>query len=61
MFSITVVTFLCGMATAAANGEAIYTVKPEYPAVARASRLKGDGLFIMRVQIRTGLVLSVEP
>ncbi len=52
------VAFLC---SAASGGPlAIYTVQPEYPAVARASRMKGDGVFIMRVQIRTGLVKDVQ-
>ena len=55
MFTIAVV-FLCS--TAGAGPVAIYTVQPQYPA--RASHMKGDGLFVMRVQIRTGLVKDVQ-
>jgi len=52
------VALLCS--TASAGPWAIYSVQPEYPAVARASHMKGDGVFILRVQIRTGLVKDVQ-
>ena len=46
--------------TILAPTEAIYAPKPEYPIQARASRMKGDGLFILRVQIRAGQVKDVQ-
>jgi TonB family protein len=58
LFTIAAIAFVCG--TALAGPWAIYAPKPEYPAVARASRMKGDGVFILRVQIRTGLVKDVQ-
>ena len=39
---------------------AIYKPQPEYPVQARRQRLTGDGLFILCIQIRTGLVKDVE-
>jgi hypothetical protein len=36
-----------------------YAPKPEYSQFARAHGMKGDGVFILRVQIRTGRVKDV--
>jgi len=38
----------------------IYKPQPEYPSLARAQHLTGDGFFILRVQIRTGLVKDIQ-
>lgn len=38
---------------------ATYAPKPEYSQFARAHGMKGDGVFILRVQIRTGRVKDV--
>jgi TonB family protein len=46
--------------TTLARPYAIYAPKPEYPLFARAHGMKGDGLFVLRVQIRTGLVKDVQ-
>jgi TonB family protein len=42
-----------------ARPHGIYAPKPEYPSQARAQGIRGDGLFILRVQIRTVLVKDV--
>jgi TonB family protein len=42
------------------TAEAIYTPRPEYPTQARIYHMSGDGLFVLRVQIRTGLVKDVR-
>jgi TonB family protein len=38
---------------------AIYAPKPEYPSQARDQGIKGDGVFILRVRIQTGVVKDV--
>jgi TonB family protein len=38
----------------------IYKPQPGYPSLARAQHLTGDGFFILRVQIRTGLVKDIQ-
>jgi TonB family protein len=47
--------------TTIARPHATYAPKPEYPSQARARGMKGDGVFILRVQIQiqTGLVKDV--
>jgi len=37
---------------------AIYTPKPQYPPEAAARHLSASGIFIIRVRVKTGLVLS---
>jgi TonB family protein len=37
-----------------------YTPEPKYPPLARARRIEGKGLFILRVQLDTGLVKDVQ-
>jgi len=39
---------------------AIYTPMPVYPIAARVSHIGGDGTFILRISIRTGLVKDVQ-
>jgi TonB family protein len=39
---------------------ATYKPQPEYPIQARSQRMMGDGLFILRIQIRTGIVKGVQ-
>jgi TonB family protein len=39
---------------------AIYTPKPDYPALPNGEKPEGEGLFICRVDVRTGLVKSVS-
>ena len=38
----------------------IHMVQPRYPTTARQRRASGAGIFVMRVQIKTGLVKSVD-
>lgn len=38
----------------------MHMVKPRYPAAARKRRATGNGVFVMRVQIKTGLVKNVD-
>jgi TonB family protein len=57
-YAVAVIVLVCS--SALAGPLAIYTVQPEYPALARASHIKGDGVFIMRVKVRTGLVKDVQ-
>jgi TonB family protein len=67
-FTIAVV-FLCGNATATphvtltpeqAAKLTIYKRQPEYPRLARAYRMTGNGLFQLHVQGQTGLVKDVQ-
>ena len=41
------------------TAKAIYSPRPEYPTVARLYHMSGGGVFVLRVQIRTGLVKDV--
>ena len=41
------------------GGVAIYTPQPSYPATALARRAHGVGVYVMRVEIKTGRVKSV--
>jgi TonB family protein len=40
--------------------DAVHTVQPRYPATALARRATGTGIFVMRVQIKTGRVKAVD-
>jgi TonB family protein len=40
---------------------AIYTPKPQYPAEAVARHITASGIFIIRVHVKTGLVVSAWP
>src|SRR5262249_54048144 len=42
------------------TAKAIYSPRPEYPTVARLYHMSGGGVFILRVEIRTGLVKDVQ-
>ncbi|SRR6266700_4633041 len=68
-FTIAAIAFLCSAAAATSPLTltpeqeaklAIYTPQPEYPMRARAYRMAGNGLFIIRIHIRTGLVKDVR-
>jgi TonB family protein len=39
---------------------AVSTPKPGYPLAARASRITGNGTFILHIQVRTGFVRQVD-
>jgi len=41
------------------TAKAINSPRPEYPTVARLYHMSGGGVFVLRVQIRTGLVKDV--
>ena len=56
--AVTVIVSVC--ITALAGPVAIYAPKPQYTRFAADHHIEGDGLFIMRVQIRTGLVKDVQ-
>jgi TonB family protein len=56
----TIAAFAFVWSTAAEGPLAIHAPKPEYPSAARLSHVKGDGLYILRVQIRTGVVKDVQ-
>ena len=43
-----------------AQQRVIHMVQPRYPAAALERRATGAGIFVMRVQIKTGLVKSVD-
>jgi TonB family protein len=40
--------------------QVIYAPRPEYPTQSRMYHMGGDGLFVLRVQIHTGLVKDVQ-
>jgi TonB family protein len=46
--------------TASAGPVAIYAPKPQYTQFAAVHHIEADGLFVMRVQIRSGLVKDVQ-
>jgi hypothetical protein len=56
----TAATVVSLYSTASAGPVAIYAAKPQYTQFAADHHIEGDGLFIMRVQIRTGLVKDVQ-
>jgi protein TonB len=56
----TAATVVSLYSTASAGPVAIYAPKPQYTQFAADHHIEGDGLFIMRVQIRTGLVKDVQ-
>jgi TonB family protein len=47
-------------ATSDPNAQVIYAPRPEFPTESRLYHMSGNGVFVLRVQIRTGRVKDVE-